>query len=178
MTALNLSPRRAIVPGAAGWSPAIRIRMSDVVITPSVGPAPAAAAPARSFIGHAKGIGSLTLVSRLLVPVGEAVIWTWITLRPSMWLDLLLTLKLTVIMLPYVLLICGGAFLSRILQVHHRFAAPAAAPIILNVCHILVLGIGGAILGLGHKLPEAQAIGPQTMIDYAAAFVVLVAGVM
>jgi putative peptidoglycan lipid II flippase len=81
-------------------------------------------------------------------------------------------------MLPYVLLICGGAFLSGILQVHHRFAAPAAAPIILNVCHILVLGIGGWILRLGHTMPESQAIAPQTKLAYAAAFVVLIAGVM
>ena len=35
--------------------------------------------------------------------------------------DRVLTLKLTAIMLPYVLLICGGAFLSGILQVHKRF---------------------------------------------------------
>src|SRR5438552_5814574 len=191
--------------------------MSDVAITSSVGAAPglAAAAPARSFIGHAKVIGSLTLVSRLLgllremvaghylgtglvasaftvaftipnlfrklfgegalsaafIPlysqaikhdhpekarefaaasvnllclillgitiVGEAVIWIWIALGPAMWPDLLLTLKLTAIMLPYVLLICGGALLSGILQVHHRFAARAAAPIMLIVCHIV-----------------------------------------
>ncbi len=108
--------------------------------------------------------------------VGELVLWIWISLadRP----DLVLTLKLTAIMLPYVLLICGGAFLSGILQVHQRFGAPAAAPIVLNVCHILVLGFGGWMLGLGRMMPEAQAIGPQTRLAYAAAVVVLVAGVM
>ena len=35
--------------------------------------------------------------------------------------DRLLTLKFTAIMLPYVLLICGTAFLGAILQVHKRF---------------------------------------------------------
>ena len=38
--------------------------------------------------------------------------------------DRLLTLKFTAIMLPYVLLICGTAFLGAILQVHKRFGAP------------------------------------------------------
>lgn len=122
---------------------------------------------------------SVNLLCSILLSVtilGELLIWTWIGFadRP----DLVLTLKLTAIMLPYVLLICGGAFLSGILQVHERFAAPAAAPIILNVCHILVLGIGGWILGLGRLMPEAQALEPQTKLAYAAAVVVLVAGVM
>ena len=128
---------------------------------------------------NAFAAASVNLLCSILLSitiVGEIGLWICIAVasRP----DLVLTLKLTAIMLPYVLLICGGAFLSGILQVHHRFAAPAAAPIILNICHILVLGIGGWILHLGHAMPEAQAIGPQTKLAYAAAFVVLVAGVM
>src|SRR4051794_31166972 len=65
--------------------------------------------------------------------IGEVVLGATIVLSRHLWPDLLLTLTLTAIMLPYVLLICGGAFLSGILQVHNRFAAPAAAPIILNI---------------------------------------------
>ncbi len=80
-------------------------------------------------------------------------------------------------MLPYVLLICGAAFLSAILQVHRRFAAPAAAPILLNLCHIAVLVIGGRMLGLrfleGDRLIEQQA----TLANWLGGFV-LVAGVL
>jgi len=53
----------------------------------------------------------------------------------------LLMLKFTAVMLPYVMLVCGGAFLSAILQVHKRFGPPAFAPILLNVCHIGVVSI-------------------------------------
>jgi putative peptidoglycan lipid II flippase len=124
----------------------------------------------------AASVNLLCLILLSITVVGEVLLWTSIAFadRP----DLILTLKLTSIMLPYVLLICGGAFLSGILQVHDRFGAPAAAPIILNICHILVLGIGGWILGLGRMMPEAQAIGPQTKLAYAAAVVVLIAGAM
>ena len=92
---------------------------------------------------------SVTLLTILLAGItlaGEAVIlgiiWTWPGIRP----DMLLTLKLAAVMLPYVLLICGTAFLSAILQVHRRFGAPAAAPILLNVVHIAVMFVGGWIL--------------------------------
>jgi len=124
---------------------------------------------------------SVNLLCAMLLAItilGEAAIFAFLLFASHLYPDLVLTLKLTAIMLPYVLLICGGAFLSGILQVHHRFAAPAFAPVILNVCHIVVIGIGGYILHLGHRLPQSQAIGPQTRLAYAAAFAVLVAGVM
>src|SRR5437667_341063 len=75
--------------------------------------------------------------------------------------DRVLTLKLAAIMLPYVLLICGGAFLSGILQVHKRFGPPAAAPIILNACHILVLLIGAKLVGLGKNTPLELVVAKQ-----------------
>jgi putative peptidoglycan lipid II flippase len=81
-------------------------------------------------------------------------------------------------MLPYVLLICGGAFLSGILQVHKRFGAPAAAPIILNVCHIAVLTIGARMLHLHITKDAEQIVAIQTTLAYWLAFVVLVAGVL
>jgi putative peptidoglycan lipid II flippase len=134
------------------------------------------AAKANEFA--AASVNLLCAILLVITIIGEMAIWSFLLFSSNVYPDLVLTLKLTSIMLPYVLLICGGAFLSGILQVHHRFGAPAAAPIILNICHILVIGIGGYILHLGHKMPEAQAIGPQTKLAYAAAFVVLVAGVM
>src|SRR5207244_8013484 len=72
---------------------------------------------------------SVNLLCALLLGitvVGEAVLVGWLLLTPVDRVDRVLMLKLTAIMLPYVLLICGGAFLSGILQVHRRFAAPAA----------------------------------------------------
>src|SRR5687767_12694727 len=59
--------------------------------------------------------------------------------------DYALALVLTAIMLPYVVLICGAAFLGGILNVHGRFAAPAAASVLLNLCLIAAI-VGGALV--------------------------------
>src|SRR5205823_13320355 len=53
--------------------------------------------------------------------------------------DYFLALKLTMIMLPYVLLVCGAAFLGSILQVHHRFAAITFTAVVSNVCLIIAM---------------------------------------
>ena len=45
--------------------------------------------------------------------VGEVILFAWMLLDPDMRPDRMLTLRLTAIMLPYVLLICGTAFLER-----------------------------------------------------------------
>lgn len=47
-----------------------------------------------------------------------------------------LGLILSSIMLPYMICICTVALLGGILNVHRHFAAPAAAPIVLNLCII------------------------------------------
>ncbi|HEX4794021.1 MAG TPA: murein biosynthesis integral membrane protein MurJ [Humisphaera sp.] len=110
--------------------------------------------------------------------VGEAIlaalIWSHFAALP----ETLLMLRLTAIMLPYVLLICGTAFLSGILQVHKRFGAPAAAPIILNVCHMAVLLVGAKILHLKAHTPTIQAEQLQTTLSYWLAAFVLVAGIL
>src|SRR4051812_21659549 len=77
----------------------------------------------------AASVNLLCLALLAITIVGEVLLIGAILLWPGLRPDWLLTLKLTAIMLPYVLLICGTAFLSSILQVHHRFGAPAAAPI-------------------------------------------------
>jgi putative peptidoglycan lipid II flippase len=62
-------------------------------------------------------------------------------------------LLLCAIMLPYMIMICTVAILAGILNVHRRFATPAAAPIVLN------LFIIGSILLTGRFLriePERQ----------------------
>jgi putative peptidoglycan lipid II flippase len=126
----------------------------------------------------AASVNLLVAILLLIVLIGEGVlaaILFFADLRP----DHRLTIHLTAIMLPYVLLICGTAFCSGILQVHRRFAASAAAPIILNVCHVCVLSIGAAILGL-HASSESRdaAAGVQTILTYWLATFVLVAGIL
>ncbi len=115
--------------------------------------------------------------------VGEIIIWgiclilIWRGMRP----DWLLTLKFAAIMLPYVILICGTAFLSSILQVHRRFGLPAFAPVLLNVVHIVVIIVGARLLHLNtgrHKALDPETIAKQTHLAYWLCVFVLVAGAM
>jgi putative peptidoglycan lipid II flippase len=83
---------------------------------------------------------SVNLLGAILIAltiVGELILCTLLLfdLRP----DYLLAVKLTIIMLPYVLLVCGTAFLGGILQVHQRFIATAATSIVLNLCLIIAI---------------------------------------
>jgi putative peptidoglycan lipid II flippase len=78
-----------------------------------------------------------------------------------------------------VMFVCGGAFLSAILQVHKRFGPPAFAPILLNVCHIAVV-IGGAwFLGLHGRDPQTpRVVALQTTLAMWLAVTVLIAGML
>lgn len=76
------------------------------------------------------------------------------------------TLKLTAIMLPYLVLICLAGFSGGMLNALNRFGVPAAAPMLLNAIIIAVTAVGGLLLGLN-----------MTQLAYATAFGVLVAGV-
>jgi putative peptidoglycan lipid II flippase len=126
----------------------------------------------------AAAVNLLVAILIALTILGEAIIVGLLLLSSDFRPDRVLTLKLAAIMLPYVLLICGGAFLSGILQVHKRFGPPAAAPIILNACHILVLLIGAKLVGLGKHTPLDLIVAKQTTLAYWLACFVLVAGVM
>jgi putative peptidoglycan lipid II flippase len=84
--------------------------------------------------------------------------------------DRLLAVKLTAIMLPYALLVCGMAFLSAILQVHRRFGWSAATPIVLNVALII-----GTILGA--RFWDMKTAAGQTKAVYFLSLFVLAAGV-
>jgi putative peptidoglycan lipid II flippase len=126
----------------------------------------------------AASVNLLCIILLALTIVGELIIAAMILLDRSMLPDRLLTLKFTAIMLPYVLLICGTAFLGAILQVHKRFGAPAAAPIILNVCHVGVVLIGAKILHLHGHAHSPATVALQTTLAYWLSFFVLVAGVL
>jgi putative peptidoglycan lipid II flippase len=123
----------------------------------------------------AAAVSLLIVILLALTVIGEGVVVALLHLGSPSY-DRILVLHLTAIMLPYVLLICGGAFLSGILQVHKRFGIPAAAPIILNACHILVLLIGARLVGLGRHTPVALVVGKQIQLSYWLAGVVLLAG--
>src|SRR3954449_7408843 len=86
----------------------------------------------------AASVNLLCSILLALTVVGEAalVLTVWLIHMP--W-DYLLACKLTMIMLPYVLLVCGTAFLGSILQVHHRFAAITFTAVISNVCLIIAM---------------------------------------
>src|SRR3954470_14659619 len=127
----------------------------------------------------AAGVNLLCVILLALTLVGEVALGTAVFFGgASPHPGTLLTLKLTRIMLPYVLLICGTAFLGGVLQVHRRFGPPAAAPVILNVVHIVVVLLGAAALGLGGSGQNARDAVLQTQLVYWLAFFVLVAGVL
>jgi putative peptidoglycan lipid II flippase len=126
----------------------------------------------------AASVNLLCAALLVITLVGEGILAFCMWRESSMRPDRMLMFRLTAIMLPYVVLICGTAFLGAILQVHHRFAAPAAAPILLNVCHILVVFVGARLLHLRHGTNPALVVGLQTRLAYWLSFFVLVAGVM
>ena len=123
----------------------------------------------------------LVLILLALTVVGEiGLALAWLAYRTGERADVRLMLIFTAVMLPYVVLVCGGAFLSAILQVHKRFGPPAFAPVLLNVVHIAVVFAGAAWLGLrgrGDPLdPHVNAL--QTKLAMALSVAVLVAGVL
>ncbi|MEA2736174.1 MAG: putative peptidoglycan lipid flippase [Humisphaera sp.] len=132
---------------------------------------------ARDFA--AASVNLLTLILLAITLIGEAIIAAFILTASGDRPDRVLMLKFAAIMLPYVMFVCGGAFLSAILQVHKRFGPPAFAPILLNVCHIAVV-IGGAwFLGLhGRDAQTPRVVALQTRLAMWLAAAVLVAGAL
>jgi putative peptidoglycan lipid II flippase len=72
--------------------------------------------------------------------------------------DYRLAAILTAIMLPYVVLICGAAFLGAILNVHERFIAPAAASVVLNLCLIAAIATGWGLSDLSSEAGRRSAV--------------------
>jgi putative peptidoglycan lipid II flippase len=71
-----------------------------------------------------------------IVLLGETIIWIYYKYF-SVYHGTKLKLLLSGIMLPYAVLICVTAIFAGILNAHRHFAAPAAAPVLLN---ILIIG--------------------------------------
>src|SRR3712207_1235207 len=122
------------------------------------------AAPARSF---ASRIGTLMLIVQIVLLaaalVGMPVVVT--LLAPGFSDDpqkFDLAVTLTRITFPYLLFVTLVTILSAILNAHERFAAAAAAPVLLNISIV-------AALAVAFLFPNA---------GYAAAWGVTVAGVL
>jgi len=81
-----------------------------------------------------------------IVVVGEAAIWGYRWLFATSH-GARVGLGLCGIMLPYMILVCLVAILGGILNVHRRFASPAAAPIVLNIFIIASILFSGWVLG-------------------------------
>ncbi len=101
-----------------------------------------------------------------IVLLGWTVIWAYQTYFDTN-ADTKLILTFTSIMLPYMLMVCIVAILAGILNVHRHFAAPAAAPIILNIFIIATAVITGSLMNIQ---PKQQL--------FAIAFAVLAAGIV
>ena len=111
-------------------------------------------------------VTTLFVLLAAIVLIGQGLIWSYYKLFAQN-AETRLVLSLTSIMLPYMLLVCMVAILAGILNVHRHFAAPAAAPIILNIFIITSLLITGWLL----------KIEPQQQV-FSVAVVVLLAGLM
>jgi putative peptidoglycan lipid II flippase len=118
---------------------------------------------------------SVNMLATLLIALtllGEIVLW----LLPRLIhfrSDNLLVIRFTAIMLPYVILVCGTAFLSGVLQVHKRFALPALTQVPLNLMHVVVIITGARLLMLKPGVANEQL---QIRLAYWLSFFVLVAG--
>jgi len=92
----------------------------------------------------------LFVILAAIVIVGEALIWGYYALFETRT-GPLLGLALCSIMLPYMIFVCTVAILAGILNVHKHFAAPAAAPLILNIFIIATILLTGSIFGIQPK---------------------------
>jgi len=112
-------------------------------------------------------IGLMLAVLGALTIVGEIVLWLVLASDAS---HDMLAVRLTMVMLPYMPLVCMVAIMGAMLQVHGRFGPAAAAPVVLNLC-IVAATLGGAKL-----LKNGQAADRSHISIVAAS--VLLAGVL
>lgn len=118
----------------------------------------------------ASSVNLLALMLGAITLIGEGALWG----IPRVWAltpERLLAVKLTAILLPYALLVCGTAFLGAILQVHRRFGLVAAAPIVLNIA-LIASTVGSAWVW------NMRTAAGQTQAIYFISASVLAAGVL
>ena len=96
-------------------------------------------------------LAALMIVTAALTLIGEAVLW-WVHANVQLSEDSLLAVRLTMLMLPYMPLICMVALIGGALQVRDRFGPPAAAPILLNL--VMIAAIVFATRGITSNAPD------------------------
>ena len=92
-------------------------------------------------------VTAIVVLLSCVVLVGEAVIWLYYRYGARLD-DTRLMFALAGLMLPYMVLICAVAILAGVLNTHRHFAAPAAAPILLNIFIIASLVISCLVLDM------------------------------
>lgn len=100
-------------------------------------------------------VAVVAIVTGVIAVVGELAL-ALILVTTDTHPDTALSLRLIMITLPYMPLICAGAILGGMLQVHGRFAPPAAAPIILN---LFIISAATAYFVTGDARHTAALIG-------------------
>ena len=113
-------------------------------------------------------VNLLILILGCLTLLGEAIL-LYIIFNVPLRADYLLAAQLAVIMLPYVLLVCGAAFLGAILQSHGKFVGFGLASTVLNVATILAIIVLGLVFDL-------KTDAGRTAATYGLAVAVLLAG--
>lgn len=116
-------------------------------------------------LAHTVVTAIVTLLTAV-VAVGLVILWVLHTYYAPLESTRLMFV-LAALMLPYMAMICAEAILAGILHTHRHFAAPAAAPVVLNIVNIATLCVGGWVMGLS---PEQHV--------FLLAFGVLLAGVI
>lgn len=104
-----------------------------------------------------------------IVVVGQIAVWGYYVLF-SQTDESRLVLSLTAVTLPYSIFICLVAVLAGVLQVHRHFAAPAAAPLVLNIFIICTIPLTSNFL----RLPPRQQVFLVAVAVLAAGLVQLV----
>ena len=121
------------------------------------GAASASFVPIYSQQLHTNGEGAKQLINTVvtvlfvvlaaIVLIGEVLIWSYCKFFTVAG-ETGLVLSLASVMLPYMMLVCIVAILAGVLNVHRHFAAPAAAPIILNIFIIAAVVLTGWVFGI------------------------------
>lgn len=110
-------------------------------------------------------VGALALITTGLTVVIELALLLVLVLAPHD-AERALSLKLIMVMLPFMPLICVVAILAGMLQVHGKFGPAASGPLILNA---LIVGVGAWCLLTGQLAGEnvAYAFGIATVLSGA-----------
>lgn len=91
----------------------------------------------------------LTLLACLLL--GEGIIFA-LSIVNEFGPQWQLALTLSAVLLPYMLFICSTALASSILQSLRHFAAPALAPVLLNICWIIAVLVVAPLVSPNPKI--------------------------